>query len=54
MYYGVNKEKGTMVKRMRPITLEKLLRMQHGLVTSSIDDVSVWAACLLGFYGLLR
>ena len=55
---GVNKDKCTMVKRMKPITLETSLRMQHGLKTSwhglntsSIDIVLVWAACLLGFYG---
>ena len=41
-----------MVKGMKPITTE-ILRMCHGLDSLSMDDVSVWAAWLLDFYGFL-
>jgi len=51
---GLSKEKGTAPRRMEPITPQILLKMLQHIDLTTIDDLSVWAACLLGFFGLLR
>ena len=51
---GLSKEMGTATRRMEPITPIILMRMLQQLDLSCLDDQSVWAACLLGFFGLLR
>ena len=51
---GLSKEKGVATKRMAPLTPTILSKMLPFLDLSKVDDASVWAACLLGFFGLLR
>lgn len=51
---GVNKEKGKEVHRMAPITPEVLLLLRTKLNLEDHNDVTFWAACLVGFFGLLR
>jgi hypothetical protein len=51
---GNSKEKGLQVKRMLPMTPHVLLLIKCPLNLSQVDDMMFWAACLVGFFGLLR
>ena len=51
---GYEKERGLTTHRVSPITPTLLLALRDRLDFSLITDVSMWAACLVGFYGLLR
>lgn len=51
---GIKRVKGTSVARKMPITPDVLLRIHHHLNLSSTLDASLWVACLILFFGLLR
>ena len=51
---GVGKLKGLEVRRAKPITPVLLLAFHSIRNLSSLDDVMFFAACLVGFFGLLR
>ena len=51
---GIDKVKGTEIKRKQPVTPEQLLVLQSKLDFASNNDCIFWAACLTMFFGLLR
>ena len=51
---GIKRHLGDTVSRKAPITPELLYIILSRLDVSKIPDASVWAACLLMFFGLLR
>ena len=51
---GIDKVKGTAVKRKEPMKPEQLLFLKSKLNFSSPVDCIFWAACLIMFFGLLR
>ena len=51
---GIGKDKEAAIKRMKSITPALLISIHDKLTVSSVADASMWAACLLGFCGMLR
>jgi hypothetical protein len=51
---GVARELGVPPRQKLPITTDILLKLYGTLDLESSFDLAFWAACLLGFYGLLR
>lgn len=51
---GIEKIKGTEVRRKTPMSPELLLKVKGQLQFSKTVDYVFWAACLLMFFGLLR
>ena len=51
---GVRRELGDTVKRKLPITPDILAKIQQHLDFSNMKDIMFWAACLVGFYCMLR
>lgn len=51
---GVKRYKGDAQKGATVITPELLLTIKKGLNLNKKDDICIWCACLVGFYGLLR
>jgi hypothetical protein len=54
MRRGVARQLGTPVVQKLPLTVPILLKIHDLLDMARPSDLSFWAACLLGFYGLLR
>lgn len=51
---GMQRTKGTTVNKKMPITPNILLKIK-GVINLSLQmDVNFWAACLVGFFGMLR
>jgi len=50
---GLSKEMGLEPSRRKPITPEVLLLLRDKLNFNDLDDATFWAACLVGFFGLL-
>lgn len=54
MLTGVRRGKGDRSVQKEPITIQQLSKFHMCLNTSRIEDCQFWAACLVGFFGLLR
>ena len=51
---GARRELGDFTNRKLGITLEHLTKMRGTLNFQDHNDITFWAACLVGFYGLFR
>lgn len=51
---GMQRVKGTVVNKKMPITPGILLKIKPMLNFTVTKDVNFWAACLVGFFGMLR
>ena len=51
---GVSRQLGVPPVQKMPITVDILLKLYMNVDVESAFDLSYWAACLIGFYGLLR
>ena len=51
---GIKRVQGPVSPRRLPFTLDHLRAIQHGLYFYSRDQVMLWAACCLVFFGFLR
>ena len=54
MMKGLQRDKGGHVASKAPITVEHLSKLYEHLHMDDIQDIQFWAACLTGFFGLLR
>ena len=54
MFKGVQRLKGSSVRRKLPITLDILQRIAGVLDLNTSWDVTFFSACLVAFFGMLR